>query len=69
LGNKKLASVQVICPGFSVDCLETLEEIEMENAEIYQTAGGNGYQYIACLNDSSDHIQMMAELVKSRQVG
>jgi ferrochelatase len=69
LGNKKLASVQVICPGFSVDCLETLEEIEMENAEIYQTAGGNGYQYIACLNDSSDHIQMMAELVKSHQVG
>lgn len=67
LGSKKLASVQVMCPGFSVDCLETLEEIEMENAEIYQTAGGSGYQYIPCLNDSRDHIQMMAELIRSHQ--
>lgn len=67
LGNNKLASVQVMCPGFSVDCLETLEEIEMENAEIYETAGGGGYQYIPCLNDSRDHIQMMAELVRSHQ--
>jgi ferrochelatase len=67
LGSKKLASVQVMCPGFSVDCLETLEEIEMENAEIYQTAGGSSYQYIPCLNDSRDHIQMMAELIRSHQ--
>jgi ferrochelatase len=69
LGQKKLSSVQVICPGFSVDCLETLEEIEMENAEIYEQAGGNGYQYIPCLNDSRDHIEMIAELVKAHQVG
>jgi ferrochelatase len=69
LGQQKLSSVHVICPGFSVDCLETLEEIEMENAEIYEGAGGKGYQYIPCLNDSRDHIEMIAELVKSHQVG
>jgi ferrochelatase len=39
----------------------------MENADIYQTAGGSGYQYIPCLNDSRDHIQMMAELIRSHQ--
>ena len=66
LGEQKTASVQVICPGFSADCLETLEEIEMENAEIYREAGGSNYQYIACLNDTADHIQMMAELVRAR---
>ncbi|WP_457666989.1 ferrochelatase [Thiolapillus sp.] len=54
--------VQVICPGFSSDCLETLEEIAMENREIFLEAGGEQYDYIPCLNDSDEHIDMLAGL-------
>ncbi len=57
-------SVDVVCPGFSADCLETLEEVNMENREIFLKAGGESYQYIPCLNDRQDHIEMMAQLVK-----
>jgi ferrochelatase len=56
-------SVQVICPGFSVDCLETLEEIAIENKKIFLNAGGLSYQYIPCLNDSEEHIDFLAQLV------
>ena len=57
-------SVDVVCPGFSADCLETLEEVNMENREIFLKAGGDSYQYIPCLNDRPDHIEMMAGLVR-----
>ena len=60
-GVKKVA---VICPGFSVDCLETLEEIAMENKEIFLENGGESFEYIPALNDSDIHIQMMADLIK-----
>ena len=56
----------MICPGFSADCLETLEEIEGENKEYFIEAGGEKYSYIPCLNDSDAHAQLMAEIVKSR---
>ncbi len=59
-----LKEIDVICPGFSVDCLETLEEIQMQNKEIFLQHGGEQYHYIPCLNDRDDHIDMMAELVK-----
>ena len=64
---KKLAEtgcrhVQVICPGFSSDCLETLEEIAMENRAVFLQAGGERYEYIPCLNDTEDHIDMLAGL-------
>ena len=59
-----LKEVDVVCPGFSVDCLETLEEIQMQNRDIFLQHGGEQYQYIPCLNDRPDHIQMMANLVK-----
>ncbi len=55
--------VQVICPGFSVDCLETLEEIAIENRDIFLKAGGQRFDYIPCLNDAPEHIQMMKQLV------
>lgn len=56
--------VQVICPGFSSDCLETLEEIAMENQEAFLQAGGERYEYIPCLNDSDEHIDMLAGLAR-----
>jgi len=55
--------VDVICPGFSVDCLETLEEIAEENADIFRSAGGQGFAYIPCLNDRADHVEALAELI------
>lgn len=58
-----IKSVDIICPGFSADCLETLEEIEGENKEYFMQAGGEAYSYIACLNDSDAHAQLMAEIV------
>ena len=61
-----IKSVDMICPGFSADCLETLEEIEGENKEYFIEAGGEKYSYIPCLNDSDAHAKLMAEIVKSR---
>ena len=57
--------VAIICPGFSSDCLETIEEIEVENKEYFMEAGGETYDYIPCLNDNEDHIKMMLELVSN----
>lgn len=61
-----IKSVDMICPGFSADCLETLEEIEGENKEYFIEAGGEEYAYIPCLNDSDSHAELMAEIVKSK---
>jgi len=63
-GEEKLASVDVVCPAFAADCLETLEEIAIENRDVFQRAGGGGYRYIPCLNDSSDHIDMMEKIIR-----
>jgi len=60
-----IKSVDVVCPGFSADCLETLEEIEGENKDYFIAAGGEHYRYIACLNDSDSHAQLMSEIVKN----
>lgn len=64
MADKGLKEVDVICPGFSVDCLETLEEIQMQNKELFLQHGGEQYLYIPCLNDRDDHIDMMADLVR-----
>ena len=63
LGAAKTQGISVICPGFSADCLETLEEIEGENREYYEEAGGKDFTYIAALNSRPEHIKMMEELV------
>ncbi|MEI6412842.1 MAG: ferrochelatase [Pseudomonadota bacterium] len=55
--------VQVICPGFSADCLETLEEVAIHNRTLFLAAGGEDYQAIPCLNDHPAHIQALADLV------
>ena len=56
-------SVQVVCPGFSVDCLETLEEIGEENRDYFLEAGGERFEYIPCLNAEPEHISMLSQLV------
>ncbi len=63
LGEQK-KSVDIICPGFSADCLETLEEISIENCEIYTAAGGHTYRYIPALNTCDDHIQVLGSLIE-----
>ncbi|MGH1539742.1 MAG: ferrochelatase [Arenicella sp.] len=65
LPGKGVKSVDVICPGFSVDCLETLEEIEEENKTYFLQAGGQSYQYIQCLNSSPAHSQMVCDLIQN----
>ncbi|MFK5984055.1 MAG: ferrochelatase [Pseudomonadota bacterium] len=62
-------TLDVICPGFSNDCLETLEEIKVENKEIFISAGGEDYNYISALNDSDNHIKMILELIKQHSQG
>lgn len=56
--------VQVLCPGFAVDCIETLEEIAMQNAELFEEAGGESLQLIPCLNDDPAHAQVLANIVR-----
>jgi len=68
-GKHKLQQVDVICPGFSVDCLETLEEIDEQNRELFQSRGGGEYNYIPALNDSVGQLDLLAELVGSNTLG
>ena len=63
LPKEGIKHIQVICPGFSADCLETIEEIGEENREYFLEAGGEQFGYIPCLNDRDDHTQALAELV------
>ncbi len=51
----------MICPGFAVDCLETLEEIALVGREIYLRAGGTQFQYVPALNDRGDHARALAQ--------
>jgi len=63
LPGQGIRSVQVVCPGFSADCLETLEEIAEQNRDFFLGAGGERYEYIPALNDRPDHIEALARLV------
>jgi ferrochelatase len=62
-------TVQIVCPGFSADCLETLEEIDVENREYFMTAGGERYEYIPCLNSDPGHIEALSQLVVDQLSG
>lgn len=68
-GEQGLRSVDVLSPGFSADCLETLEEIDQENRELFQNAGGGEYRYIEALNDRPYHIRFLAQLVRKHTQG
>lgn len=69
LGKENTRRIDVICPGFAVDCLETLEEIAMENRDEFLEAGGQEYNYISCLNDDQSHIDALANIAKRHLQG
>lgn len=69
LPSQDIKNIQVICPGFSADCLETIEEIGEENHEYFMHAGGEQFGYIKCLNDREDHTQALADLVLQHTQG
>lgn len=62
-------SVDIICPAFAVDCLETLEEIAIGGKESFIEAGGERYRFIACLNDDEAQIQLLQQLVVEQAGG
>ena len=64
-GEQKVQYVQVISPAFSADCLETLEELAIQNKELFQHAGGGEYAYIPALNSDQAHIDLLASLVQA----
>ncbi len=69
LPEKGIKAVQVICPGFAADCLETLEEIAVENRDYFMAAGGESFSYIPALNDRKEHIHLLSELIKQHSRG
>lgn len=64
LGKQKVANLDVLCPGFTSDCLETLEEIALEGKAEFHKADGKNYRYIPCLNDSPAWLDALASLVE-----
>ena len=62
LGRRKLGRIDVMCPGFVCDCLETLEEIAIEGRQIYTEAGGRELNYLPCLNDSHEWIAALTDI-------
>ena len=68
-GAAGVGRVDVLCPGFSADCLETLEEIALQNDELFREAGGGGLHYIPALNDRPSHVAALADLVMSNTSG
>ncbi len=69
LGQKGVTSIDIICPGFSVDCLETQEEISQEAKKSYIQAGGKSYHYIHCLNDEKQSIQLYKTIITQHTQG
>lgn len=69
LPSKGITSVDIICPGFSADCLETLEEVANENRKIFLKAGGVGYHYIPALNEDPAHLEALSTLVEKHAQG
>jgi protoporphyrin/coproporphyrin ferrochelatase len=66
LARQGVREVDVVCPGFAVDCLETLEEIAQQNAELFREAGGRTLRYIPCLNDDPSHARVLARIAAAR---
>ena len=64
LAKKKIGKLDVVCPGFAVDCLETLEEIEIQNAEAFAKVRGGDLRYIPALNAREDHVAFMSRLIE-----
>tara|TARA_Y100001958_G_C21032470_1_gene404981 strand:- start:472 stop:777 length:306 start_codon:yes stop_codon:yes gene_type:complete len=65
LPKKGIKKILVICPGFASDCVETLEEINIQGRESFIKNGGKNFDMVPCLNDSSDHIKLFEKLVSN----
>ena len=64
LPKEGVKNVLAICPGFSSDCVETLEEILIQGKKSFMEAGGENFDMISCLNDNDDHIKLLNSLIK-----
>ena len=64
LSSKGIKNILVICPGFASDCVETLEEINIQGKESFLNNGGKNFDLVPCLNDSSDHIDLFEKLIR-----
>ncbi len=64
LPSKGVKNLLVICPGFASDCVETLEEIDIQGRETFMSNGGKNFDLIPCLNDNADHVNLFEKLVK-----
>lgn len=69
LPKQGISSIQVVCPGFSADCLETIEEIDEENREYFIQNGGKEYSYIEALNSDPAHIELLVDIIKTQLNG
>lgn len=69
LPGEGVRTLDVVCPGFAADCLETLEEIAMQNAELFVESGGQTLRYIPALNAAPAHVEALAELVQRHGQG
>lgn len=68
-GRSGVGAIDVLCPGFAADCLETLEEIAIRYAAVYTEAGGRELRYIPALNARDDHISFLADLIETNVAG
>ncbi|MBE1159370.1 ferrochelatase [Dyella acidiphila] len=69
LASEGVKRLDVACPGFAVDCLETLEEIAMQNRDFFTAAGGETLRYIPALNDSAEQVASLAALIRRHAQG
>ncbi|KAA2284267.1 ferrochelatase [Arenimonas fontis] len=69
LAGEGVKTLDVVCPGFAADCLETLEEIAAQNAALFRAAGGGELRYIAALNDGPGHVAALAALARRHLQG
>ncbi len=68
-GKAGVGRVDVVCPGFSADCLETLEEISIQNRDTFLESGGREFHYIPALNARADHVEVLSQLLLSNMSG
>jgi len=68
-GSSGLQRLDVVCPGFAADCLETLEEIAIQNAAFFKASGGGSLYYIPALNARDDHVAFLARLIEKHAAG
>ena len=64
LPREGIKNVLVICPGFASDCVETLEEINIQGKESFLEHGGKNFDLIECLNDKQDHVHLLETLIR-----